>query len=42
MMAPEEQPSEEIKLKMLEFFMKTSVPRILEEEQREQEEALSA
>lgn len=25
-------PSEETKLKMVEFFMKTSIPRILEEE----------
>jgi hypothetical protein len=26
------EPSEEIKLKMLEFFLETSVPRIIEEE----------
>ncbi len=28
-------PSEETKLKMVEFFMKTSIPRILEEERKE-------
>ncbi|WP_176549460.1 hypothetical protein [Bacillus thuringiensis] len=28
-------PSEETKLRMVEFFMKTSVPRILEEERKE-------
>ncbi|WP_262481729.1 hypothetical protein [Bacillus sp. CH30_1T] len=42
MKTPVEQPSEEIKMKMLEFFMKTSVPRIIEEEQRKREEELSA
>ncbi|WP_430476719.1 hypothetical protein [Bacillus cereus] len=31
-------PSEEIQLKMAEFFMKTSVPRILEEERKAREE----
>jgi hypothetical protein len=33
MKTPVEQPSEEIKMKMLEFFMNTSVLRILKEEQ---------
>lgn len=31
------QPSEEIKLKMAAFFMRTSVPRILEKERKEKE-----
>lgn len=30
-------PSEETKLKMVEFFMKTSIPRILEEERKANE-----
>ncbi|MGG0731258.1 hypothetical protein [Bacillus paramycoides] len=31
-------PSEETKLRMVEFFMKTSIPRILEEERKVKEE----
>ncbi|WP_193662683.1 hypothetical protein [Bacillus mycoides] len=32
-------PSDETALKMVEFFMKTLVPRVLEEERKAEEEA---
>ncbi|MCU4942121.1 hypothetical protein OCF52_21745 [Bacillus cereus] len=35
-------PSEETALKMAEFFMKTSIPRILEEERKAREEEAKA
>lgn len=41
MMIMKRQPSEEMKAKIVDFFLKTSVPRILEKEKLEKQKEVS-